>query len=160
MFSNASSPQYCFFHIPKVTGAIWTATVFVTVRSELNSPTQSQEVRATDIVSKERTRRVSRNQAWELILKPYLLSEDQFVNVMGKHGAGREHTGISGRHDCSRDSTQTNEGHSCWSEVLKYHGKDQSLIDIYWGCLVGDVTHRWFVERRLGPICRESIALS
>ena len=85
----------------------------------------------------------------------YLLSKDEFVNVMGKHRAGWEHTGISGRHDGSRHSTQTNEWHSCWCEVLKHHGKDQSFIDIYRGCLVCNVTLRWFVERSLGPIWGE-----
>ena len=79
----------------------------------------------------------------------YLLTKDKFVNVMSKHGAGREETGVCGRHDSGRHSAQSHKRHSGWCEVLKHHGKHQRLVKIRG--LVSSVA-RWCKEIGLGPI--------
>jgi hypothetical protein len=50
---------------------------------------------------------------------PYPLSEDEFVDVSGEHGAGGEHGGVCGRHDGGGHGSQTEEPHPGRAQVLQ-----------------------------------------
>ena len=95
--------------------------------------------------SKERKHRLS--------FIAYLLTKDEFVNVMSKHGAGREETGVCRRHDSGRHRAQSHKRNGGWSEVLKHHGKDQCLVKVNRSRLVACVTTGWLIEISLSPIC-------
>ena len=98
-------------------------------------------------------KRADKNERrYHLLFTAYLLTKDKFVNVMSKHGAGWEETGVCGRHDSGRHRTQSHKRHSGWCEVLKHHRKDQCFVEVNRSRLVGDVTTGWLIEISLGPI--------
>ena len=96
---------------------------FCAFLSNINSPFNNQYILLTVETAHPRT--VTESKVFWI---SYLLPEDRLVNVVSKHCAGRQKTGVSGRHDSRRHSAQAYKRYSCWSEVLKHHGKDQRLV--------------------------------